>query len=343
MIEFRSVSFTYPGSDVGVHDISLSVNNGELLAILGKSGCGKTTLLKLLAGFEQPSSGQVIIHHQDQSGIPCSQRRLGIVFQDYALFPHYNVLKNVMYPLKINKTANAREKAMAMIELVGLGGMENRMPHQLSGGQKQRVALARALVFEPQALLLDEPLSALDASLRQEMRDEIVKIQKTLNITTFLITHDQEEAMSMADQVAVMENGRIQQCGQPLTIYHHPNSVAVARFVGKANILSGTTAQNGLIKTALGDLRLPQTDLMANQSVQLVIRPEQIIAAPDTTTPNQFAVEAIEQQQFLGHTMAYRLRVSGQPLDVYTPYLTTPLTRIAIPAESVHVIENGDF
>lgn len=227
---------------------------------------------------------------------------------------------------------------MTMIELVGLGGMENRMPHQLSGGQKQRVALARALVFEPQALLLDEPLSALDASLRQEMRDEIVKIQKTLNITTFLITHDQEEAMSMADQVAVMENGQIQQCGEPLSIYHSPNSVGVARFVGKANILSGTASPNGVIKTLLGDIRSHRKDLITNQSVQLVIRPEQIIVSPDITTPNQFTIDAIEQQQFLGHTMAYRLRVCGQPLDVYTPYLTTPLTRIAIPAESVHVI-----
>ncbi|MFD1382854.1 ABC transporter ATP-binding protein [Rhodanobacter aciditrophus] len=338
MIEFRSVSFNYPNTDVGVHDISLSIKSGELLAILGKSGCGKSTLLKLLAGFEQPHSGQIIIHGKDQAHTPCSRRKLGIVFQDYSLFPHYNVFKNVMYPLKINNTPNARQKALTMIELVGLSGLESHLPHELSGGQKQRVALARALVFEPQALLLDEPLSALDASLRHEMREEITKIQKALNITTFLITHDQEEAMTMADQVAVMEQGRIQQCGSPIDVYNSPASVEVARFVGRANVIPGIAVSKGIIKTALGDIQSHQDKLTPNQPVTLVIRPESILCSPAEATINRLSVRAIEHQQFLGHTMAYQLNVCGQSLVVYSQPLAAPITQIAIPAESIHII-----
>ncbi|SEG86079.1 ABC transporter ATP-binding protein [Marinobacterium lutimaris] len=337
MIEFNAINFTYPGSEAGVHDVSLKVETGELVAVLGKSGCGKTTLLKLLAGFEQPDSGEIWINDVNQAGLSCAQRRLGIVFQDYALFPHYSVLKNVLYPLKINRIANAEKKALAMIELVGLNGMEHRLPHQLSGGQRQRVALARALVFEPAALLLDEPLSALDASLRHEMRCEIVKVQRELNMTTFLITHDQEEAMTMANHVAVMQNGRIQQCAAPIKLYNEPNSIEVAGFVGKANILSAKSDAQGRVNSSLGELQIASTPA-ANSALKLIVRPEKVYLNPPENSPNRFAVDAIQSEQFLGHTMEYRVSINGATLDVSSAHLNAPLTHIAIPPESIHVL-----
>ncbi|WP_342609452.1 ABC transporter ATP-binding protein [Vibrio tritonius] len=337
MIEFKSVNFTYPNSTVGVHDISLQINTGELIAILGKSGCGKTTLLKLLAGFEQPNSGEIWINNVNQANLPCAKRRLGIVFQDYALFPHYSVLKNVIYPLKINKIDNAEHKARRMIELVGLCGMEHRLPHQLSGGQRQRVALARALVFEPAALLLDEPLSALDASLRHEMRQEIVKIQKELNMTTFLITHDQEEAMTMANQVAVMHNGKIQQCASPLELYHQPNSLEVARFVGKANVLPGKVTAEHQVLTELGPLTVNRS-LVTGKQVDLIVRPEHIQLETNHHASNQFTITRLHQQQFLGHTMEYTLQVGDVTLQACAPHLNHPLTHLSIPSESIHVL-----
>jgi len=340
MIEFRSVSFEYPNSRAGIYDINLSVNTGELLAVLGHSGCGKTTLLKLLAGFEQHNQGSVWINGQDQANIPCSRRELGIVFQDYALFPHYTVLQNVIYPLKIKKSSQAEKKAKEMINLVGLSGNEGKYPSQLSGGQRQRVALARALVFQPKALLLDEPLSALDATLREEMRNEIVSLQKTLNITTFLITHDQEEAMTMANKVAVMAQGRIVQCASPEELYNNPLDLNIARFVGKTNIVPGIVKGADRVETPFGLVQTRTHRFANNQTVNLVIRPEQVQAVDSATQNNAFAIEKILSTRFLGHTTEYQVSLKGYKMKFEIANSLTSLTHIFIPKQTIHVL-NG--
>ncbi|CCN86019.1 ABC transporter ATP-binding protein [Vibrio nigripulchritudo] len=340
MIEFRSVSFEYPGSNSGVYDINLTVNTGELLAVLGQSGCGKTTMLKLLAGFEKQNQGNILIDGRDQANVPCAQRNLGIVFQDYALFPHYSVLQNVMYPLKIKKVRDAHQRAMRMINLVGLSGYEHAFPSQLSGGQRQRVALARALVFQPKALLLDEPLSALDASLREEMRNEIVSLQKDLNITTFLITHDQEEAMTMADQVAVMGQGRVEQCANPMTLYHRPANLHIAGFVGRANIVPGVVKSSDSIDTPFGLLQTPEHRFNVRQSVAVIIRPEQVQAVNTAEQPNAFRVDRIESRRFLGHTTEYQVSLNGHLMKFELAHLVSPFTHVLIPTPTIHVL-NG--
>lgn len=338
MIEFRSVSFTYPNSSVGVDNISLSVETGEIVAVLGQSGCGKTTLLKLLAGFEQPNAGEIWINHKNQHNLSCAERKLGIVFQDYALFPHYTVAQNIAYPLKINRVKDIQAKVQKMIDLVGLADMEEKYPSQLSGGQKQRVALARALIFEPQALLLDEPLSALDASLREEMRTEIKRIQKALNITTFLITHDQEEAMTMADQVAVMGKGKIEQSASPQDIYHRPNSLAVAQFVGKANVLVGTVLTQDTVQTALGVLSMTATSLAVGSKVNVMVRPEKMIINPSVSEANVIDVNKVVSSQFLGGFNEYVIESHGELVKVHTAFPCDQLQHISIPAHAIHLI-----
>lgn len=340
MIEFRSVSFEYPNSNTGIYDINLRINTGELLAVLGQSGCGKTTMLKLLAGFEQQDQGSILINGQDQAKVPCSSRKLGIVFQDYALFPHYTVLQNVIYPLKIKKLSSAEQKARDMINLVGLSGNENKYPTQLSGGQRQRVALARALVFKPKALLLDEPLSALDATLREEMSNEIISLQKELNITTFLITHDQEEAMTMADQVAVMSRGRIEQCAAPTELYSKPASLKIARFVGRTNIVAGVVRGPELVETPFGLLQTQAHSFTVNQSVNLVIRPEQVQAVDSAYQNNVFTVDQVLSTRFLGHTTEYLVSLQGHKLKFEIANLISRLTHIFIPKQTIHVL-NG--
>ncbi len=229
-ILLEDVSFTYPGTNIGVHDINLGIRAGELLAVIGPSGCGKSTLLKIIAGFVQPSRGRVIIAGKDAAGIPPRERNIGIVFQSYSLFPHMTALENVAYPLKLRGPPAAARQAMArdILGRVGLKDQAGKLPAQLSGGQQQRVALARALVFDPQALLLDEPLSALDAALRVEMRDEVRRLQRLHKIATMHITHDQEEALSMADRVAVMRDGRLVQVDAPKALYARPANRDIA-------------------------------------------------------------------------------------------------------------------
>jgi putative spermidine/putrescine transport system ATP-binding protein len=216
-VTLDQVRFAYPGSGAGVRDISLEIREGELLAVIGPSGCGKSTILKLIAGFLMPQSGRLTIAGEDMAHVPPRKRDLGIVFQNYALFPHMTLAENVGYALKMRQVAakEAGERVREALGMVGLGHLADRRPRSLSGGQQQRVALARALVFRPRALLLDEPLSALDATLRGEMRDEIARLQRLHGIATLHITHDQEEALSMAHRVAVMREGRILQVDTP--------------------------------------------------------------------------------------------------------------------------------
>ncbi len=253
-IELRNVSKVYPGAAVRAVDaLDLRIAQGEILSLLGPSGCGKTTTLRLVAGFESPDRGAILFNQKNVAAVPPEKRHIGMVFQDYALFPHLNVRGNVGFGLK--KRKHRRRRIEEMIELVGLSGMEGQMPHQLSGGQQSRVALARALAPEPAVILLDEPFSSLDADLRVRMQEDVTSIIKRAGATALFVTHDQREAMTISDRIAVMENGRLQQVGTPREIYQHPETEFVAGFVGRSNILRGRIGADGCsIVTAFGVL-----------------------------------------------------------------------------------------
>src|SRR5574339_1303948 len=236
------------GEVTAVHDVNLEINKGELVTLLGPSGCGKTTTLRMIAGFEFPTSGTIALDGQEINSLPPHKRDMSMVFQSYALFPHLTVFENVAYGLNVQRLSQKviAERVEKVLELVHLVGYGDRAPGQLSGGQQQRVALARALVMEPKVLLMDEPLSNLDAKLREEMRTEIRRIQKELNITSVYVTHDQIEAMTLSDRVVVMNQGLIEQIGSPVEVYRFPNSRFVANFIGRANFIGGTVlAQHG--------------------------------------------------------------------------------------------------
>ena len=296
LLELKNIkkSFT-PGEDV-LDDICLTVARGEFVTLLGSSGCGKTTTLRIIAGLEQTDSGSVWINGQDVTKLPPDKRDVNTVFQNYALFPHMNVAENIGYGLKLRKVPRGeiKKKVAQMLELVQLEGYEKRKPSELSGGQKQRVAIARALVNNPKILLLDEPLGALDLQLRRAMQIELKHLQKKLGITFIYITHDQEEAINMSDRIAVMKDGRIEQIGTPDEIYNHPKTSYVATFVGNANILHGVAeniqGENAIVKIGndrvivkletsqqdTGDTRAKQY-LAAGEKVTLAVRSENIL------------------------------------------------------------------
>jgi len=278
------------GTATAVDNLNLEIKKGEMTALLGPSGCGKTTLLRMLAGFETPTSGTIRVNGQVVNDLPPQQRKIGIVFQDYAIFPTMTVFDNIAYGLKIKKLdkAEINRSVMEYLGLVGLVGYEKRMPSQLSGGQQQRVALARALITKPEVLLLDEPLSNLDAALRLRIRKEIRKIQQALGITAVFVTHDQEEALSIADRIFVMRSGKLMQAGTPAEIYARPQNDFVADFIGKSNILYGKVvdvqSQSLRVQTkgAEFEVRRPAHDaarldaITVNQDVWISIRPHLI-------------------------------------------------------------------
>lgn len=240
-LELKNIKKSFQEGEDVLESICLTVKKGEFVTLLGSSGCGKTTTLRIIAGLEQPDSGQVFLNGKDVTSLEPNQRNVNTVFQNYALFPHMNVADNIGYGLKLKKTSKAEisRRVKEMLELVQLSGFEKRKPSELSGGQRQRVAIARALVNNPEVLLLDEPLGALDLQLRRAMQHELKRLQKKLGITFIYITHDQEEAINMSDTIAVMNHGRFEQIGTPDEIYNHPKTSYVAMFVGNANILTG--------------------------------------------------------------------------------------------------------
>ncbi len=314
------------GSVVAVQDFNLGVREGEFVSLLGPSGCGKTTILRCIAGFERPDEGDIILYGQRVNDIPPERRDVGMVFQTYALFPNMTVAQNIAFPLMIQKRPKSeqRRRVRELLELVRLEGLEDRYPNQLSGGQQQRVALARALAKEPKILLLDEPLSALDAKIRQELRVEIRRIQTQLGITTIYVTHDQEEALAISDRVVVMNQGVIQQVGTPIEIYQHPQTLFVATFVGTMNLFEGTLEAPGQFRWHDVTFRVTKdTAGRVGQRLVLGVRPEVmgIVHTPEEVPPGHNALIAtVEPLAFLGSTVRVSLRTpQGTSIHVDLP------------------------
>jgi iron(III) transport system ATP-binding protein len=300
MIRLERVSKRF-GAVRAVDGADLEVGRGEFVALLGPSGCGKTTLLRLIAGFEVPDEGAVRVGERHVAGaawVPPERRRVGMVFQDYALFPHLTVARNVGYGLARRGRASRVREALA---LVGLDGLEDRYPHELSGGQQQRVALARALAPEPEVVLLDEPWSNIDPVLRDSMRDELAGILRATGATVLLVTHEQEEAFSLADRVALMRAGRIVQAGAPEEVYYGPATRWAAEFVGAANLLPGLLA-DGRVETQVGSFKAPNGD--APGEVEVLVRPELLELRPDPAGTGE-----VVSREFRGHDVFYRVRL----------------------------------
>ena len=344
MLRFDDVTFQYGAGGAGVRDVSLEIAPGELMVVIGASGSGKTTLLNLLAGFLSPTEGRILIDGQDVSPMPPERRNLGIVFQSYGLFPHMKAWENVAYPLKVRGVplAERRRQALAALERVGMGNRAENGPRELSGGQQQRVALARALVFQPRGLLLDEPLSALDANLRVEMRDEILRVQRAAGIATLLVTHDQEEALSVADRVAVMHEGRLVQVAPPRELYDAPATEGIARFVGDANLWPGTVAAAGTVMTAIGTLACDTAGFDAGDAVTVLVRPENVepLAAANAP-PNGRGVNvfsgAVVTDRFLGSARRLDLAAGDGTIRVETR-IRDAVTAVSIPPEHIRLL-----
>ena len=299
------------GTTAAVEKFELEVEQGELVVFLGPSGCGKTTTLRMIAGFIEPSEGGIRLGQRDITRVPAFDRNIGVVFQNYALFPHLTVFENVAFGLRRRKVASdvIERKVAEGLALVEMSHLAKRMPRELSGGQQQRVAIARAIVISPDILLLDEPLSNLDAKLRLSIRQEIRRLQKSLGITTVLVTHDQEEAMSIADRMVVMSNGKIQQVGTPEEIYSKPANPFVADFIGQANFIKGSVTADGFLVDAAHLLAVnsppPGTDMV-------VIRPEQISISREKGTAENTLEATVENKTYFGSAVLLECRVSPE-------------------------------
>lgn len=336
------------GDFEALKDINLKINEGEFFALLGPSGCGKTTTMRCIAGFEEPTSGRIYIDDKVVNDIPPNERDCGMVFQSYALFPHLNVFENVAYSLNIKEMKNSNilkkplvfgrilnsrwfkypkhieEKVMEILNYVELDQYKDRAVSELSGGQQQRVALARALIMEPAVLLMDEPLSNLDQKLRHSMRNTIRRIQQELGITTIFVTHDQEEALSMADRVAVMSNGKIMQIGTPTEIYTKPKTSFIADFVGTSNIFKGTVIgeENGYSLVQMNGYKLKSAQKINKKEVDIIIRPENIkIVNKNEESKDANILEGeVLFSTFLGSMIRYDVQVGSNKFLIDLPY-----------------------
>jgi iron(III) transport system ATP-binding protein len=299
-LELRGIRKTF-GGFTALENVDLDVRQGEFVCFLGPSGCGKTTLLRIIAGLETQTAGLIRQAGRDVSLLPPAQRDYGIVFQSYALFPNLTVADNVAYGLVNRKVprAAARERVTELVKLVGLPGSEDKYPAQLSGGQQQRIAIARALATSPGLLLLDEPLSALDAIVRVHLRSEIRSLQRKLGVTTIMVTHDQEEALSVADRIVVMNHGRIEQVGSPMQVYREPASPFVADFVGRINVVPATAEAAGRVRIGATSFDCPH-DAAPGSAVKLYLRPEDVLARPIQAGDTNVFDASIDKIEFLG-------------------------------------------
>lgn len=319
------------GPTVAVDGAGLEVEQGHVMALLGPSGCGKTTLLRLIAGFEAPDAGEIELDgrllNAANTFIPPEKRRVAMVFQDFALFPHMNAGANIAFGLP--RGADKRGRVAELLALVGLQGLESRLPHQLSGGQQQRVALARALASEPSVILLDEPFSNLDPSIRARVREEVKQLIHAIGITALFVTHDQEEALSVAQEVAVMMDGRVLQTGSPSQIYLHPTSRAVGEFVGNANFLAGTV-RDGIVECELGQLKV---NAGFEGVADVMIRAESLALSEETGTPAE-----VLSVEYFGHDQMLTVRLESGTL-LHIRLLATPQLP---PGQRVGVVVRGD-
>ncbi|WP_076430950.1 ABC transporter ATP-binding protein [Haladaptatus litoreus] len=325
-----------------LEEVSIHVEDGEFFTLVGPSGCGKTTTLRAIAGFEEPTAGTVQFGRRDMTGVPPEDRDVGIVFQNYALFPHMTVAENVGYGLRFRDPPGAMtrdERVESLLELVDLADFGNRKPDELSGGQQQRVALARALAPGPDVLLLDEPMSALDARLRDDLRTQVSRIQSDLGITTIYVTHDQEEALAISDRVAVMHDGRIEQIGRPEDVYRRPESRFVAEFVGENNVFSGETVahetRGSLVTVGDHEFRIEGT---TDEHLTFCVRPEALRLG---TGENTF-LATVEATEFLGEAFRVHLDWDGRPVTLRVPEAPKKeRVRVGFDADDAHVVEGG--
>jgi spermidine/putrescine transport system ATP-binding protein len=345
------------GEFTAVDGINVRVSGGEFFSLLGPSGCGKTTTLRMIAGFERPTEGQVVLDGVDVATTPPHKRNVNTVFQNYALFPHLNVEKNVAFGLKYQQVSKneTAERVGRALELVRLGGYEKRRPNQLSGGQQQRVALARALILNPAVLLLDEPLGALDAKLRKALQIELKSIQEEVGITFVYVTHDQEEALTMSDRLAVMSNGRIEQVGPPKEVYEEPSTAYVADFLGVSNLMDATAygPVEGGCRVRFGEFELiaGQGEPDAHGEVKLSIRPERVdLEAAGTTGPNRIP-GMIERIVYVGSMMQVILNLApGEKVQVLVqneggslPFRQGTAVAVHLPLDALRVLPQGEI
>jgi putative spermidine/putrescine transport system ATP-binding protein len=334
-VEGASKSF---GEVAALADVSLGVSAGEFVTILGPSGSGKTTLLKVIAGFEMADAGRILVDGSDVTDVDPAQRNIGMVFQNYALFPHMSVARNVGYPLAMRRMAKEEiaKRVAEALDMVELGGMARRLPKQLSGGQQQRVALARATVFQPRLLLLDEPFGALDRKLREQMQLEVRRLQRRLGLTTLFITHDQEEALVMSDRIAVMDKGRLQQVGLPQEIYEAPANPFIADFIGESNILAGVVeaGRGDMVRVRLLNGPIIEVagrgDLAAGtgQQVRVMVRPERFVdlAAIGAQAPANRIDGSVTESAYIGVSDKYRIS-TPEGLDILVRLPSGPSSR----------------
>ncbi len=346
------------GEVVAVQDFDVEIRQGEFFSLLGPSGCGKTTTLRMIAGFEFPTSGHIRFGERDVTYLKPNRRNAGMVFQNFALFPHLTVFENVAFGLKARRVEKATipDRVSKALELVDLGGLGSRQVTQLSGGQQQRVALARAIVIEPEILLLDEPMSNLDAKLREETRQEIRKLQQRLGITTIYVTHDQEEALNLSDRIAVLNQGECQQVGTPEDIYRRPTNKFVASFVGNSNILSGRVTMAGTEKvlqlSETWQLHVPPNTLSSfskGENVWISLRPELVQPVPDGTSGVNVFQGETQSVSFSGAVLDYVVAVDGVSLrgrdllgqDAFGRTAGTPMT-LQVSPDQIHVFAEAE-
>ena len=342
IVSLRDIVVEFDGQRI-LDGLNLDIHDKEFVTLLGSSGCGKTTTLRLIAGFLEPNAGQVLLKGQDITGVPPYKRPVNTVFQKYALFPHLNVFENVAFGLRLKKMdeETIRRKVRDMLEVVGLKGFERRSIGQMSGGQQQRVAIARSLVNEPEILLLDEPLGALDLKLRKEMQLELKRLQREMNITFVYVTHDQEEALTMSDTVVVMSGGKIQQIGSPQDIYNEPKNAFVARFIGDSNIVDGVMLKDFLVNFGGYDFTCVDRGFKPNEPVQVVIRPEDVQIVPPSVG---MLTGLVREVIFKGVHFEMHVDVEGYEWIIHSTQASQPgeLIGMNIGPDEIHIMKRSE-